>query len=301
MGTIFFHIQQVWYHICFVLGLSGNLFVLHGSIVHKAIKLDDMSLWIIKNLAVTDILNCVLFVLPMLITQYAGNIWIMGDTLCKLSAIFRWTFGSANAFLINALSINKLHRCVFPLKSLMPSKRRKVLVTVSTILFCLISPSFIGARLMHVSADVLFHPSRSNCEQTGSHLMVIDKIVLLSTGFVLPNLLLVVTNAVLLGYAAKKTNTRLNKLNVLIVILVTASYLLSSLPSFIVLGMGVNGTPRDFAWSIMFLSAWINPPIYVAVNSQFKAYTQDRIIFWKRNKDQVIVAPAPPSRGQQRR
>ena len=300
MATVFFHIQQAWYHICFILGLSGNMFVLHGTIAHKAIKLDDMSLWIIKNLAVTDILNCVFFLLPMIITQYAGNIWIFGDTLCKLSAIFRWTFGGANAFLINALSINKLHRCVFPLKSLMPSKRRQVLVTVSTILFCLISPSFIGARLMHESSEVYFHPSRSNCEQkypnstTESHLMVIDKIVLLSTGFVLPNLLMVVTNTVLLGYAAKKTNTRLNKLNVLIVILVTSSFLLSSLPSFIILGIGIDGTPRDFSWSIMFLSVWINPPIYAVVNSQFKAYTQDRIIFWKRNTKQVVVAPAPP-------
>ena len=289
--------KQVWYHICFVLGLSGNLFVLYGSIVHKAIKLDDMSLWIIRNLAVTDLLNCLCLLLPMLMSQYAGNIWIFGDSSCKISRIFRWTFTCANIFLINALSINKLYRCVFPLNNLVPSIKRKSLVTIFTIIFSLMPSIYAGVRLATESSGtdqlVLYHPSRSSCEFKPYNSSSISPVkmfqyILLILLLAVPNLTLILSNTVLIGYAAKKTNTRINKRNVLIVILVTASFSVSFLPMLVVLGIRIRGTPRDFAWSMVFFSAWINPFIYMAVNTRFRAYTKDAITFW-RKKNQVAV------------
>ena len=295
--------QQVWYHICFLLGLSGNLFVLHGSIVHKAIRLDNMSLWIIKNLAVTDILNCVCVLLPTLISQYAGNRWIFGNTVCKIVAIFRWTFSCANMFLINVLSINKLYRCIYPLKNLVRSKKRKIVVTVLTIVFSLIPSLGMYMRLVHGSTEVYFHSSRSNCELDPYESITRNwgKILnYLALAFVaaLPNLLLIVTNVLLIGYAAMKTKTTINKRNILIVILVTASYAMSYIPSLIVLSMRNQGLTRDLAWHIVFLQTWINPFIYVAVNPSFKAYTKDRLIFWRRKRNQVSVMSTSLSRGQ---
>ena len=62
-------LQIAWGQICFILGTVGNIFVLYGTICHNAIKMDGTSIWIIKNLAVADICNCVLVLLPNLLTQ----------------------------------------------------------------------------------------------------------------------------------------------------------------------------------------------------------------------------------------
>ena len=67
-AQIIYGFEIAWEQICFILGVSGNVFVLYATIAHKAIKLDKMSIWIIKNLAVADIGNCVLVLLPILLT-----------------------------------------------------------------------------------------------------------------------------------------------------------------------------------------------------------------------------------------
>ena len=274
--------QQLWYHICFILGLSGNLFVLHGSIAHKAIKLDVMSQWIIKNLAFVDVLNCISVLLPMMLCHYAGNVWIFGDFLCEISAIFRFIFTTANIFLINALSINKLHRCFYPLENLVPSRKRRIFVTTSSFIFSLIPSLSLGYRVMKESAEVIFHPYRLICEPvpfdvTTSEFAKTLTTISLMICVAVPNLMLIVSNAVLIGYATKKTNTRVNKLNILIVIFVTATFLVSFLPMFAVFFWKIHGTFRDFAWSAVFLSSWSNPFIYLAVNPRFRAYTKSRV------------------------
>ena len=55
---------QIWCHVCFLLGVLGNTFVLYATIYHKAIKMDKMSVWIIQNLAASDLANCFLVLLP---------------------------------------------------------------------------------------------------------------------------------------------------------------------------------------------------------------------------------------------
>ena len=69
-AQIIYGFEIAWVQISFILGVSGNVFVLYATIAHKAIKLDKMSIWIIKNLAVADIGNCVLVLLPILLIQH---------------------------------------------------------------------------------------------------------------------------------------------------------------------------------------------------------------------------------------
>ena len=243
----------------------------------------------------------------MSMSQYAGKIWIFGDTCCKIIALFRWNFSCANIFLINALSINKLYRCVFPLRNLVPSKRQKIFVTACTIFFSLTPSLYAAARLVTESSATnkvaLYYPTRSNCELRpyDSNTRAILKVfnyVLLALLLALPIFMLIASNAVLIGLAAKKTNTKINKLNVLIVFLVTASFLMSFLPSLVFLAMKTEGSPRDLSWYVTFLSTWINPCIYIAVNSQFRSYTKERIFFWRVNRCQRVVVQNSPLLGQ---
>lgn len=131
-------VQIVWGTISFILGITGNVFVLYATIAHNAIKLDKMSVWIVKNLAVTDIFNCVLVLLPTLLLQYGklSNTILSNRTLVSIMASYLYSFFLANSYLVNFLSINKLFRCMFPLRNLDSSSRQRLTVTMVTVFIC---------------------------------------------------------------------------------------------------------------------------------------------------------------------
>ena len=127
-------LQMVWLplSLSIFLGILGNSVVLYGTIRHKALKLDKMSVWIAKNLSVADMCNCVVVLLPTLITQFKEG-WMFGETLCNIHYSFRYSFFAANIFLPNVLSLNKLMRCLFLLRNLSPSQKQRISVTMATV------------------------------------------------------------------------------------------------------------------------------------------------------------------------
>ena len=60
----------IWCNVCFTLGLVGNGCLLVASVRHRALKMDKISVWILQNIAVFDILNCLAILLPVIIVQY---------------------------------------------------------------------------------------------------------------------------------------------------------------------------------------------------------------------------------------
>ena len=122
-------ISHIWCHMSLILGIFGNSYVLFATICHKAIKLDKMSVWIIQNMAVVDILSCLLFQAPVLTTLYSGGEWVLGDVMCDVYYVYKYSFPVANILLLNLLSLNKLLRCVFPLRNMVTSRRQMVAVT----------------------------------------------------------------------------------------------------------------------------------------------------------------------------
>ena len=217
---------------------------------------------------------------------------MFGDALCAVSATCRFTFLNANIFLINALSINKLYRCLFPLRSLVPSKRKMVFITSMAVSFSLIPTIWIGIGMAIGFNKGKFQPSRSSCEQTPFDLStkffikMIDRAILIFI-VAIPSVTLILSNALLVGYAISKTNTRIKKVNILIVILVTACFLASFVPIFIVLSLRILGSPREIAWAATFLSSWTNPLIYVTVNTRFRVYTKNKLLFWRKSEAAV--------------
>ena len=137
----------IWGQVSFLLGISGNLLVLYGTIFHNAIKLDEISKWIIKNLAFVDLCNCIFVVVPAIANQYSNGRWVFGSGLCYINAINQYTFMIANVNLITFLSINKLLRCVYPLRNFNPSRLQKASVTLVTFLVCLIPITWTAIAL----------------------------------------------------------------------------------------------------------------------------------------------------------
>jgi hypothetical protein len=256
--------------------------VLYSTIHHKAIKLDKLSVWIIQNLAVADLMNTVLILIPVIISLYA-NRWVLGDTFCMVMFIYKYVGSVANVILINALALNKTLRCLFPLRILNSSKAQHVFVSVFTLVSVMILPvwSFYGACVRHFLL-VEYSPSQTMCWSVFSpdaeswHHFVGYLLAGILNG--LPCLALCVMNTFLVGYALKKSNTTVNKMNIVIVVMVTLSFLLPMLPYFIYYmvsgdSWATHHNTVRFVTFIMFISSWANPPIYFLTNKSFRLFT----------------------------
>ena len=281
----------IWGQVSFLLGVCGNLLVLYATIFHNAIKLDKISTWIIKNLAVVDLCNCIFVVVPAISNQYSEGKWVFGSGLCYINAINQYTFMIANVNLITFLSINKLLRCVYPLRNLSPSRLQRGSVTLAAFLISLIPLIWIAIGLSQNlllltenDEEIVVRTCRAYFEQTGE-ISAASIIGLAVTGVSngLPNMVLTISTAVLLVYAIKKTNRPINKKNVLVVVSVTVIFLLSFFP--FMLYMTAHLFPATFeeaylysifewVWSFTFLSTWSNPVIYLVMNESFRDFVK---------------------------
>ena len=277
-------ISLLWCQIALILGLLGNSYVLFATISHNAIKLDKVSIWIIQNLAVADIANCVMFILPVIITLYARGEWVLGDTFCGVFFVYKYSCLVANMILMNLLSLNKLMRCLFPLRSLSSSRRQRYLITAVTAFGSAVLPawSFYGTVVAKFLI-VEFSASQCTCwsvytEDAAPWTYAVGY-AMAGVLNAVPCVTLVLMNIFLVAYALKKTNRTVNKMNILIVVLVTTIFVIPMLPYFICYILFGNewdeglGTIR-FITFIMFVSSFANPLIYLLTNKGFKQFTK---------------------------
>ena len=303
---LFWKFQIAWGQISFLLGLLGNVFTLYATTTHNAIKLDKMSIWIIKNLAVADICNCFLVLLPILLYQYGkiNGLIVYGKNFNTIIACYKYTFFVANLYLVNLLSLNKLVRCLYPLRNLVPTKRPKIIVTMTAVFFSLvptvwiaygIKDGFLSMSHDWICPDNLYFGAAyfgftSYQSDIISQTNALIHFITICTLNGLPCLTLVILNATLVFVAMAKSNSTINKTNVLIVVLVTVGFLISILPHFVQfflfnqLSLWDGVFHEEIAWSLTYFSTWINPFIYLAVNPSFKKFTAGRIFFWKESR-----------------
>ena len=276
-------ISQVWCHWSLIMGLLGNSFVLYSTVINKAIRLDKLSVWIIQNLAIVDFLNTLFLLLPVIISLYANNKWVLGDTFCRVFFVYKYVGFTANMVLINALSLNKMVRCLAPLRSLACSKTLHWVVTAITAATAAITPAYSAYRtVVDDKFIVVFSASQCMCSSVqvskaeSWHKVVYYLIAGLLNG--LPCVTLCVMNLFLVVYALRKSNRAVNKRNIVIVVLITASFLLFGLPYFFYSTKhgqtsGDNDPMLRFVTFTTFISFWSNPVIYLVTNQNFRSFT----------------------------
>lgn len=64
--------------------IAGNAIVLYGSTIHNALRMDKVTLLLVKNVAAADILVAVLFYLPALVNLLHGR-WLLGYGMCFIN------------------------------------------------------------------------------------------------------------------------------------------------------------------------------------------------------------------------
>ena len=282
-------LSQVWCHSSFFLAIIGNSYVLYATVEKRAIQLDRLSIWIIQNLAVFDLLNAILILIPVIISLYADSQWILGDTLCKVTYTYKYFGFTANVVLINMLSLNKMVCCLAPLKRLGSSALQKCSITTITVLLSAVIPAYSCFKTYAKDEfTILFTSSQCMCSSVqvkdAGNFHKIFYSILAGTLNGLPCLTLLGSNTFLLIYAVKKTKRAVNKKKIAIVVMVTFSFLISIFPYFVYSikhGNTHNTSENDnllrFVTFAPFTALWANPVIYLLTNENFRRFTVDSL------------------------
>ena len=75
-------------HVALAFGIIGNSLVLIGSMKYKAIDMDIVTIKLIENLAICDIMCTVIMFVPIAILVTSRR-WILGNAICYISAYFK--------------------------------------------------------------------------------------------------------------------------------------------------------------------------------------------------------------------
>ena len=156
-----------YYSLALLLALTGNTIILLATTKYKAIKLDKVTVILVQHLAVSDIGNATVGIIPSLVTLIADR-WTFGSVLCHVLTYIRMCFYYSSVFLVCALNTCKLCMLLFPFQARQWSKRRGHLVAAvawsiyilfqSVALICgKFSPIFFEYRIMscwYVPADL---------------------------------------------------------------------------------------------------------------------------------------------------
>ena len=294
------HLSGAYTTLVIVLDLAGNGFVIFATVARNAIKLDKMSVWIIQNLAVVDIANAIFVFIPAATTYFTDGMWMLGPFICKLIFGYKYSFAIGNIYLIIFLSLNKLVRCLFPLRNLVSTRSQRLSVTITILILMLIGPTRkLYAAFISRKAIVRFSEVHSTCIAFEAVEGVekpfqpgVDKFMLLIF-VVIPVIVLIAVNAGLVCFAVRSTKRKVNRKNVLIVILVTLSFVATFTP-FTALyqkyGNSFHEAPVGLRIGLFvgFISSFINPAIYILTNETFRVFTK-RSMAWLSYS--LVVAP----------
>ena len=96
------------YHLFVLLSsLIGDTLILYASFHKGAIKLNDFMVTVIQHIAVTDIANSIVGVLPRICSLIADR-WVLGTTACYARVYLHYIVTTTSMSLIAVLTTSKL-------------------------------------------------------------------------------------------------------------------------------------------------------------------------------------------------
>ena len=273
-----------WSTIIFIVSTIGNIVVLLATVKYNAIKLDDISVVLITNIAIAD-LGVALYIastLPGIITKH--NLY--SDLFCIFSKTWFYTCMLTDVVLLAALSISKLMWILKPLQSLSRSKKNGQIIAslIWLLMICLTAGSTIyrettkDTRTEFYSA--VYRCSRQSYDKKSN--IIFNVIVMVFSA--VPQLVITVATVWLLCLV-NKVGT-LHKQGLIAILLVCALFFVSHAPyGFIyqILKRFIDGSSNSwfgvfYRWSfyIVYLNYAANPFIYFASISSFNKFVKQR-------------------------
>lgn len=278
------HIEKLlltsWSFLTLLFTILGNSFVLYATIRHSAIKLDKLSVWIIQNLAVADLANGVINLLPVLFNTAMGNYWALGIPLCMFNAYTHEAPMIANAYFINMLQCNKIYRCLFPLRSLEVTKRQKLISTTIVGVASLALYNIhvmVGGKILYLYIETV-----SLCDKKLVHEDTqIHGGEVTFLGFPLACAGLVISTVILICIAVSRSHRTINKTGIMCFVLMTLMFIVSYLPLFLCIIDIMPYSMGSFVLCLASLQSYTNPFIYYLSNPRFREFSNRTMRKWK--------------------
>ena len=276
-----------------LVGISGNVFVLHASLVNSALKIDRISVIYLESLAVSDILMSVSVYLTTGITILAQR-WVLGSGFCYFTKIATMSATYNETLAIAVLSIYRVWMLRKP-----PSARQDINMKIVYVLAA--SFHFVGVGVVliiyaaHPEWKLLGDPTEDYCnhadlfsiqvtEVNVTHERMHKGLTLIPTlAFVVIPMVITVGSTVLifkvfLGYDHKlgrKHDRALRVIKLLLFVCVTfvLSYTAMIISSLFNAFRGSSPTAlRGLVNYFLAINVISNPFIYVVISPHFRGY-----------------------------
>ena len=154
------YILIAWSSIALLGSLFGNSVILLATVKYKAIRLDKVSVVLIKNIAINDLIMGLSAVHPSLVSLVYGT-WPYGKLACTVSYYIAGPTSYVAAVLqVCALHLNKIYTLVFPLRAVGRSRKLGFRICVVVWLLTAFNPLSL---IVVDSSDVHFEYRAYRC------------------------------------------------------------------------------------------------------------------------------------------
>ena len=263
-----------------IMGLFGNGLVVYSSVRYNTIKLDRISILLVRNLAVADILYSLITVVPLTITYFAGG-YVLGNVYCFISAHLAFIPAAVNINTVLLITAYRLRMILVPLN--VDSKR---FAQVAIVLIWFVS--FAGTSIsLGYKSNHVFVSSSAKCVSSAfvipAAALFIRALTVLQ--IVLPVIIINIINIVLLVVAYRKRrkhgrNTTANQKGYITILLVSG-LLVCSLTPYVIFaflktkGIKVHPSLDLTAFHFLLINVGGNPVLYTMTNRRFGNYVMD--------------------------
>ena len=124
------HVLTVYYTFNIILGLLGNCLVLHAFQFPDVLDFKKVSLVILTNLAVADILVILIQGVPT-IAVFVADSWQLGSVICHLQALSKYILFFMEISLVTMLTVHRAYVLTFPFKGRLITKSSTVKTVVT--------------------------------------------------------------------------------------------------------------------------------------------------------------------------
>ena len=289
------HIILTWSVLLLALSLVGNITVLVASVKYKAFKLDRVSVALIQQLAVADMMYLIGRA-GLGIPGYISKEWLLGDFMCAVVTCDAYLCAIASMNLICIINTNKMFTLKYPLKSRLQQRKTGHILGACV---WVLGVSSIAMTWALTDWNFIFRSNIMHCLESAEKEGL--KQIIMSVYLLTPTIIIVFTTGWLMWFVHNKRG--LQAKGVVTLILISIAFLISWTPYGVyntVMPFVSDATVKKHAQSfaiadticvyIMYINFSVNPIIfYLSINS-FNTFVKKAVLRrkWSMNVNKSI-------------
>ena len=275
-----------WCSFALLGSLIGNSLILLATVRYKAIKLDKVSVELIKNIAVSDLMMGLFAVHPSLVAL-VYNAWPYGTLACRVTYYIAGPISYVAAVLqVCALHLNKIYTLVFPLRAVGRSSKLGFKICAAVWLLTAFNPITL---IIVNSSDVQFQYRSYRCMYgyTAPFWQWLLPVYVIIYNL-LPNIIVAVTTVSLM-VIVKRARGRVNKQGIFTALYIGIAYLIANGPlsffviffkaiSHLITSLETRKVYEDKLYTYVsftvFLNSFVNCFVYYRSVTSFKLFVR---------------------------